>query len=300
MQTTIWVNIGMVIYLLIFMFSVFAIGVWQRRRRREREPVEFKLLRGPGESLRRKLATLDEDLIFHVLGGATLPVLVVYPAMWLLTKWQPDSWTGFYFALTAIVVIFGLSAFLGGRWLWSRLKERRNYLLGYLGERTVGEAVMPLWREGYRIFHDFPAQAGKRKFNLDHVVVGPTGVFVIETKTRRKGRTRPGFKDHEVTYDGRQLVWPWAEDRHGLDQAEAEARWLSEWLLKRTGLELVARPLLALPGWYVKATARGPVNVVNAKGLCSAIKGRGVMLLNEAQIDIIARQLDDQCRDVED
>ena len=58
--------------------------------------------------------------------------------------------------------------------------------------------------------------------------------------------------------------------------------------------------MLALPGWYVKTTARGPVNVQNSKNLAIAIKGRGQVELTDEQIDLIARQLDAVCRDVED
>lgn len=42
------------------------------------------------------------------------------------------------------------------------------------------------------------------------------------------------------------------------------------------------------------------VNVVNHKGLVSAIKGRRQVELSPEQIDLIARQLDAGCRDVED
>jgi hypothetical protein len=279
---------------------VVSIGLWSRRKRRERVPVEFKLLRGPGETLRRKIAAMDENFFLHVLAGAFGPILAAYPAIWLLAKWQPKSETEAGLGIAGLLLVFLLSTYLGGRWLWSKFIENRNYELGYLGERTVAEALAPLLREGYHVYHDLPAEAGERKFNIDHVVVGPTGVFAVETKTRRKGRARTGFKDHEVTFDGQQLIWPWGEDRHGLEQAEAEARWLSEWLHRMTGLELAAKPLLALPGWYVKATARGVVNVVNAKNLPSAVKGRGQRVLTEEQIDLIARQIENRCRDVED
>ena len=122
----------------------------------------------------------------------------------------------------------------------------------------------------------------------------------IETKTRRKGRAREGFKDHEVTYDGTQLIWPWAEDRFGLQQAQNEAKWLTEWVEIMLGLKITAKPILALPGWFVKVTARGPVNVVNPKNLAIAIKGRGQVELTAEHIDLIARQLDNICRDVTD
>jgi hypothetical protein len=293
-----WASVGFVAYLFLFTGIVFSIGFWRRSKRGDRDPLEFRLLRSPGEGLRRRMQTFDDNLFFYVSGAALVPPILTYLTLLLIAKLAPRTEPYLGLAITALV--FGIVAYLCGRWLWGKFVENRNCALGYLGERTVAEALTPLWREGYRIFHDLPAEAGDRKFNIDHVVVGPTGVFAIETKTRRKGRARPGFKDHEVTFDGQQLVWPWGEDRHGLEQAESEARWLSEWLHRMTGLEVAAKPILALPGWYVKATARGIVNVVNAKALPSAVKGRGQRVLSDEQIDLIARQLEDCCRDVED
>lgn len=286
------------IYIVLFLVVVTSIGLWQRSRRRERAPVEFKLLRGPGETLRRRLAEFDEKLVYCVIGSALAPVIAAYSVLFLSVKLLPKDLH--LYGLIGSGAVFVISVVLAGRWLWSKVVEYKNYQLGYLGERTVAESLMPLLALGYQVFHDVPAESGARKFNLDHVVVGPTGLFLIETKTRRKGRARPGFKDHEVTYDGQQLIWPWAEDRHGLEQAQAEARWLSDWIRQITGINVGAKPVLALPGWYVKCIARGPVNVVNAKGLVSAIKGRGGIELTSEQIDLISRQLDARCRDVED
>lgn len=298
MDISYWFLIGFIIYGVVFLGGVVCFGLWSRRRRNERDPVEFKLLRAPGESLRRRVLQMDENLIFYLLGAGMLPLLIAGLLLTGLSKITPHLSASL--GISLCIGVFLLSAVLSGRWLLSKIKERRNYVLGYLGERTVGEALLPLLSLNYHVFHDVPAEAGGRRFNLDHVVVGPTGVFLIETKTRRKGRARPGFKDHEVGYDGQKLIWPWGEDRHGLEQAEAETRWLAEWLNKLTGVGLIVRPILALPGWYVKSTAVGSVNVVNAKGLPSAIKGRGMRVISDEQIDLIARQLDQRCRDVED
>ena len=295
-----WIFPALAIYALIFLVAVTGLGFWSRRKRRERVPVEFKLLRGPGETLRRKLAVIDENLFFYVLAGAFGPLIATYPALWLFTKWRLVSWTDVYLGFGGVALVFLLSTVIGGRWVWNKFNERRNHLLGYLGERSVAEALASLLTQGYRIFHDFPAEASGKNFNLDHIAVGPTGVFALETKTRRKRRARPGFKEHEVVFDGQQLIWPWGEDRNGLAQAERQAKWLDGWLRQRTGIDVATKPVLVLPGWYVIAKARGTVNVVNAKGACSAVKGRGQRVLSDEQIDLIARQLEDRCRDVED
>lgn len=152
----------------------------------------------------------------------------------------------------------------------------------------------------YQIFHDVPAQGATKAFNIDHVAVGPAGVVVIEVKTRRKGNTRPGFKEHVVVFDGLKCIWPWGEDRHGPEQALKEAEWLKRFLFERLGLDTPVRAVLALPGWWVEEKVRGPVAVVNSKNVAYAVEGRGPQILSDKEIDLIARQLDTLCRDVED
>jgi len=169
-----------------------------------------------------------------------------------------------------------------------------------LGERVVGESLIPLVASGYRVFHDIPAEGGGFKLNIDHAVVGPNGLFAIETKTRRKGRARSGYEAHKVAYDGRQLIYPWGEEDFGLKNAIDRARWLSDWLNKMTGLGLSARPVLALPGWYVVPKGLGPVIVVMEKQLVGAITRADGRRLTDKEVDQIARLLDARCRDVED
>src|SRR5690606_5046380 len=107
--------------------------------------------------------------------------------------------------------------------------------LGFFGERYVAEWLEPLKADGWFIFHDIPCLGAAGKFNLDHVAVGPGGIWLIETKTRRKGKARPGLKEHEVTFDGARIIWPWWDDTDSLKQASDNARWLSDWLEKMTG-----------------------------------------------------------------
>jgi hypothetical protein len=297
MNKTTWMIFGLEIYALLFVLAVVGFGIWRRKRRKERPPVEFKLLRGPGESLRRRMQQTDDEFAGKILLIAVAPPIVASMATATLTRLSPKT--------PLLSLLAGAAVLAAGialaAWLILRLMgRRRDDLLGYLGERAVAEELQPLGAEGYRVFHDLPVKEGDRTFNIDHVVVGPTGLFAVETKARRKGRAREGFKDHEVVYDGKQLIWPWAEDRYGLVQADAEARWLTNWIHKATGLSVTARAILALPGWFVVNRVYGPILVVNHKGLPSFIHGRGERILSEEQIDLIARQLDQRCRDVED
>jgi hypothetical protein len=58
---------------------------------------------------------------------------------------------------------------------------------GAAGERRTARLLAPLERQGWAILHDL-ALSGSRA-NLDHLVIGPGGVFVIDSKQYR-GRLR--------------------------------------------------------------------------------------------------------------
>jgi hypothetical protein len=196
--------------------------------------------------------------------------------------------------------IFGGTLVVAGVLLFRFLHRRRNDFLGYLGERLVAEYLEPLISQGYRVFHDVPAEERERKFNLDHVTVGPAGVVVVETKTRRKKKGREGFAEHEVTSDGNRLIWPWGEEDLNIKQVQAEADWLREWIQKKTAIRVNPKPILVIPGWYVKERAIGAVRVTNQKLLASMVGQWRPEPLTGEQVDLICRQLDDHCRDVED
>lgn len=55
--------------------------------------------------------------------------------------------------------------------------ERINFLKGATGEQVVAKKIDDL-PDGFCVIHDLSTPFG----NLDHVVIGPTGVFVLETK----------------------------------------------------------------------------------------------------------------------
>jgi hypothetical protein len=239
---------------------------------------------------------MDEDAPMSIIVATMAPLFVAGAIVVVSAHFKLFP----LFALILAGVVLVLGIVLAIRWMFRHFGKRRNYELGYLGEREVAENLEPLLAEGYAIFHDMPCEGVRKDFNIDHVVVGPTGLFAIETKTRRKGRGREGFKEHEVVYDGRKLIWPWAEEDFALVQAQNAAEWLTKWVHKMTGKAIVAKPVLALPGWYVTTKAMGPVSVQNARNLPSNIRGKGKPVLTNDDIDLIRRQLDNLCRDVED
>jgi hypothetical protein len=101
-------------------------------------------------------------------------------------------------SVPSIVAVLGLAIWLDGDfWWWAAGLWTGGMLVtamwardeppehiakwgrGAEGERRTGKVLEGLSAQGWRIEHD--RQMGK--YNLDHIAIGPTDVFLIETKT---------------------------------------------------------------------------------------------------------------------
>jgi hypothetical protein len=286
-------------YFVLFFAFIGGLLAWRRHTRSDRKPFpdDLRLLRAPGESALRTLTHLNDRLFHLFIGAFAIPVVISGVLLAITTQLEP-GWQPLGLGLTLVALL--VSLFCVARIIAGTFEETRNRDLGYFGERIVGEALDPLKAQGFRVFHDVPAGDDSHPFNLDHVVVGPTGVFAIETKTRRKrrGASRPGYAEHEIIYDGQVLAYPWGEDTHGLAQTLRQAAWLRAWLHDLLGAEIPVHPILTFPGWMVISRAPGAVTVLNPKQLPAALTQRGPANLTATQIDLIARQLEARCRDV--
>jgi hypothetical protein len=152
---------------------------------------------------------------------------------------------------------------------------------------------------GFRVFHDVPFDG----YNIDHVVVGSPGVFVVETKARRKWNAAPTRQPgHMVRYDGKQLIWPSGlTDRFGLEQTERNTRTLGEWLTKATGDRVECKGILTIPGWWIEQTITGSqdITVAATKGLHRLLPSLGVAPITADHARRIVYQLEERCRDTE-
>jgi hypothetical protein len=291
-----WIFGGL--YFLLFLALVFGLAFWRRHQRRDRRPFpdQLKLLRGPGETQLKLVRQIEENSALHLCAALAAPLLASLALLWITTRLSglPQLvWLGG----SALVLVAAL--YFSARYLVAKLEESNNRYLGFFGERVVAEHLDPLKAQGFRVFHDVPCGDASAPFNIDHVVAGPSGVFAIETKTRRKGRSREGFAAHEIIYDGQVLAYPWGEDRHGLDQAARQARWLGDWLASLLGRRPPVQPILAFPGWMIIRRGTGTVTVLNPKEIPAAVTARGPVALDARELDLIARQLESRCRDVE-
>jgi nuclease-like protein len=292
-------SILLLVYVTLFVGSIAAMLWWHRRQRKMRLPFgeELKLLRAPGETQLALVRKFDEDAVALMMLAAAAPATVGLLLLMSTAKLpQALQLAGIAVTLVTFIAVFIWAA----RWYSAKARESGNRYLGYFGERLVAECLEPLKAEGWRVFHDVPGASNGKAFNIDHVVVGPTGVFVVETKTRRKGGARPGFDDHKVYFDGRSLIWPWGEDNHGLEQAERNAGWLATMLQNELGDRVVVTPYLTLPGWWVDmkpSQQSRQCQVTNPKLLARLLPQSPVVFTGQ-QIAAIAGKLEARCRDV--
>jgi len=139
-----WIYFSFLAYIVLFFAIIIGLAIWTRKRRRDRPPVVFKLLRGPGESLRKRIAKYDEDSIFRVGGAALAPVLAALGVLGIVLKLHPTTWPQMFLALGATAVAFIATLFFAGRWALRDLFRYSNDCLGYLGEREVSEHLEQL------------------------------------------------------------------------------------------------------------------------------------------------------------
>lgn len=287
---------GLFGYGLLLSTASAALFHWRLRSRTRRPPVEFKLLRGPGELSLRALRKVEAQLPLTLLAAVLLPLFLGLA----LLLYVPLMVGAAQFA-TAVLgwIAFAALVFFAGRHVYTMLNVRRDLELRYLGERAVAEELAPLLAQGFRLFHDVAIHGVESRIDLDHVLVGPNGVTIIESETRQRDTGKNAKRDHEVTFDGKNLTWPWGIDRDTVASIEGEAASFTRWIMQTSGYRIQALPLLTIPGWWVEITGRGLVNVVNHKQVLHAVNERVETPLEPEQVEKICRELELHCRDVE-
>ncbi len=195
-------------------------------------------------------------------------------------------------------LLYGVLVLLIGGFIYKIVKalNTRNKLrLGYEGELVTAEELHKLMPAGNYVYHDFPAG----NFNIDHIVVGPAGVFAIETKTRSKRISGNNARKAKAQYNGKEIIFPDCHDKSYLDQARRQAKWLSKWLTNATGEPVNVSPVVSIPGWFIEQTGKPEgVYVVNSRLLKSVIRSRTNPSINPRKIQQITHQLEGKCRDI--
>lgn len=126
--------------------------------------------------------------------------------------------------------------------------ELENLYLGFDGEVFMGEVLDSLKEKGCKIIHDFAYTHHKGKSNIDHIIVAPQGVFTVETKAVSK----VDEQNEKIIYDGKTVKLSSGRPiENPLNQAEAEAKVLKDFIYKQRGKEISVQPIVVYPNWYI-------------------------------------------------
>jgi hypothetical protein len=276
-------------------FAIIASVLYLLRKTRQikgkRSPFTDNFLRSPGESLNKKIMEISDRVTENLVLLITTPILLyaIYISSLHFSNPINSALKLDIYVIAGIgFVVYSLIR------LVKLLNLRRSYQLGYEGEIAVGQELNQLMRDGYYVYHDFPGD----KFNIDHIVVGASGVFAVETKARSKPTSKDRKADAKVKYDGRCLQFPNGMDVQSIEQAKRQAEWLSKWLRSAVGEAVKVRPVVALPGWFVERVASGGIRVINPKNFRSIAKTKTGSNLSDQMISRIVHQLERKCRNV--
>jgi len=217
----------------------------------------------------RRRARTNERIrqLWPVLVGVTLVAML--GAYLIVNGWLGPSAGAL--AAIAVAALFGFAVF--------ELPQTTSaWRKGAEGERRTAKYLAGLDEAGFVVLHDrrVPGYGG----NLDHVAIGPSGVWAIETK-RLSGK---------VEIDGDHLrIGGWRQDKI-IDQVYREA--IAVQVALRDELDplgLTVTPIICLHDGelpWLNRTVRG-IKLASARGLVRALSG-GQPRLTAEQVQAIA------------
>src|SRR4051812_22997985 len=107
------------LYFVVFAGGSFGLFHYFIKRQGLRPPLEMKFLRGPGESLRQRMAKFDDDLALTLPGAALAPVFAGLATCALLIWVSPHLRVSYALAIVTVVVLTVL--FFSMRWFLRQL-----------------------------------------------------------------------------------------------------------------------------------------------------------------------------------
>ena len=251
---------NLILLLVIFLPIAIAISallirrVWDGRSMR-RSPLTGKVFNQAGDGIRKAMEKHQDRF-----GEATAMVIALGPvflAAWLTARVSRvvTDWSEFRYGWGDALLLLVAASMLV--WATARMvssaRHVARYRDGLAAELAVAQSLTRLVGQDAFVFHDFPAD----KFNIDHIVVGRSAVFAVETKSRRKPAAT-GKASARVQYDGSRLTFPDHVETKPVEQAAYQAKWLQTFLASGVGEPVRVVPVLSLPGWYVDGTSKRP------------------------------------------
>jgi hypothetical protein len=255
---------------------------WRDYLKKPRKAAQGKLLRSAGDSFQRETQILN-DWLMGLLAG-----IVATPA--ILLGQMPHTIDGRSMAIMAVAIVAWAVPLI------YLLGFRRNLQLGLRAKRAMAEELSLLMRDGCYVFHDYPTGPSQ---SIDHVIVAPSGIYAIETNGRRK-KGFSGNKNAELSFNGTQIGFSGGHGESELvELARRNAVELSRELTAAGAENITVNPILTFPGWNIIRTGKGDVNVLTAEEIRATVTAADKPALSPAQIQRLASQIEQKCRDIE-
>ena len=158
-------------------------------------------------------------------------------------------------------------------WLIARLSPPawiENWQSGAWGEQATAKVLRELEQEGWIVLHDLPAGRG----NVDHIVVGPTGVYLLDSKrlggsvnVDATGVTVQRIDDPDLTYQhtGTGHLVGLARQTHGR-------------VLARSRIRTWVTPVMVLWAEFPQRVVEGRCVYVHGDELVALLRARPQMI----------------------
>ena len=256
-----------------------------KAKNRLRMPFEVKRIRRrPGQSAGEHWRALVEkgaqDGLTCLLVGIVILMLSVF------------QYFGVTYPIWFGVVLFGCCVVLALLRMRKVRREIENWKLGENGEQYVGQILEKEMRPlGYDVFHDIQIERTGDKKNLDHVLIGPNGVYLIETKAWRKsekGSPEIEYKNDKLYRSGKMVGDAPIKEALGLAIAA------NKLFHDLTGRSYYVKPILVFAGWYhrVSMTHESRILFLNETGISSFLpKHKPRDIPSEADMSLLRAKL---------
>jgi hypothetical protein len=240
-----------------------AIALWAMHRFPAKTPYPDTTLVPPGSGARRALLRQRSYLALFAATGLVL--VLAATVLWYTLTWDipfvPLWWVKWLVLLIAIFLLWGYG--------WLGLIFFRAYFATrseWHANLAVGGVLKGFALSGHQVFHDVHVA----DLLVDHVVVGPKAVFLVNVAVRR----RPfNIKDAVVKLlpVERQLDFGYRKEFEAVFGATRRVTEMSRVLEKLLGHK--SRPLSAIvvPGWETAATEAGDHLLFNISNLTSLL-----------------------------
>lgn len=207
----------------------------------EAHKIGTKVRRLPGQSLREELdERFDKKVLFPFLAAGMGVMALISESIHAFFNVKPN--VGVWATISLTLIVYAAVS------IYRNFNKFKSIRRGEQGELIVAQIIeRDLLPNGYVVFHDVQLEDGKKRFNIDHLLIGPNGVFVIETKNYSK----PKRGEVKVSYDGKRVRWNGvAHKEDEARQAVAIAMAAKDFIFKETGVKVYVKPVLCAVGWY--------------------------------------------------